>query len=178
MNSLFKVGTPKDERQRRLREAMRSGLPELERSRLQFGKRIIEDERTGDFFTVYRGVIAEAKNSPAVAYFVNDEGDPVFLERHAHARTVEELEAKREKAAQARAERMKPEGAPMITLRLPPHFLTTASYWHQLKNPFRNRVEVGGYLVANPATPEHRRLRHRPRQGIDAHLCGTRDEPA
>ena len=42
----------------------------------------------------------------------------------------------------------------MNTLTLPAHFLTVASHWHQQRNPYRNRVEVGGYLVANPATPD------------------------
>lgn len=40
------------------------------------------------------------------------------------------------------------------TITLKPHFLTVASYWHELQNPYRNRVEVGGFLVANPATPD------------------------
>lgn len=39
------------------------------------------------------------------------------------------------------------------TIKLAPHFWTVASYWHEQRNRFRNRVEVGGFLVANPATP-------------------------
>ena len=39
-------------------------------------------------------------------------------------------------------------------LRLPAHFLTTASYWNERKNPYRSRVETGGYLVADPNTPD------------------------
>jgi hypothetical protein len=39
------------------------------------------------------------------------------------------------------------------TIALPPYFWAIASHWHRRKNPYRNRVEVGGFLVANPATP-------------------------
>ena len=39
-------------------------------------------------------------------------------------------------------------------IQLPAHFLATASYWHQRKNPYSIRYEVGGFLVAAPNSPD------------------------
>jgi len=104
----FNVGARDDERQRQLRHAMRSGLPELERSRLRFGKRVVEDERTGPFYSVCRGVVEEAEFSPAAAFYVSAQGDPVYLEPAPGPKNRDELTARREAKEQARAERLRP----------------------------------------------------------------------
>ena len=94
-------------RDQRLRLAMKSDWPEIPRDRLEFGRYLVTDTGTNELYSLYHGEV-EAQFTPVAAYFVNDEGDPVFLEIHAHARTVEALAAKREALEQARQERMKP----------------------------------------------------------------------
>ena len=71
----------------------------------------------------------------------------------------------------------------MNTIKLPPHFWTVASHWHQQRNPYRNRVEVGGFLVANPATPDTVAFATGPGRGAthayaEVGLCRHDIEPA
>jgi hypothetical protein len=84
----------RERRERQLREAMASGLPELPRSRLAFGRFVIEDEATGDFFAPLRGEFFEAKYSAAIAFYIDEDGQPRFLERPPGPRNRAELEAK------------------------------------------------------------------------------------
>jgi proteasome lid subunit RPN8/RPN11 len=68
-------------------------------------------------------------------------------------------------------------------IQLPPHFLTVASHWHQERNRYRNRVEVGGFLVANPVTPDTVAFATGPGKGAEHEyasvgLCRQDVEPA
>lgn len=60
-------------RQQRIRTAHRAGWDQLERRHLAFG-------RFGTVYRVNRGEIG-AQFSPIAAYFVNESGDAIFLER-------------------------------------------------------------------------------------------------
>ena len=87
---------------------MNSSWPEIPRADLSIGRHQIVDTRTGELFTVVRGVVDYVQYTPVCAYFVAKDGDVVFLERPSGARTVDELAAQREKREQARAERLRP----------------------------------------------------------------------
>ena len=85
-----------DDRRRadRLRVAMSSGLPELSRDDLTFG-RFITHEPTGEFFLVMAGEPAAHKDA-FDAWYVERTGDVTFLERPASGpKTRDELAAHR-----------------------------------------------------------------------------------
>ena len=87
----LKVGaerTPRDELRRRQRErfAMSSGLPELNRSGLRFDRFVVVHEPSGDQFRIYRGEISTGPTHPISAYFYDEAGGIVFLERLPGAR--------------------------------------------------------------------------------------------
>ena len=68
-------------RQQRLRLADRAGWPELERRSLVFQPfGVVIHEPSGDSYRINRGE-PDAQYSPIVAYFVDQFGDPVFLEK-------------------------------------------------------------------------------------------------
>ena len=66
-------------RDERLRLAMNGQWPEIPRGRLEFGRHHVADTATGEFFLVHGGDIG-APTTPIVSYFVDSDGDPVFLE--------------------------------------------------------------------------------------------------
>ena len=67
-------------REQRVAMEMRSNWPELARVDLKFGV-LIEHTPTGAFYRVMRGEVYGAGNDPVDAYFVNADGDAVFLQR-------------------------------------------------------------------------------------------------
>src|SRR4051794_21145122 len=68
-------------RQKVLRAAMSSGLPELPRDRLRFGRfGEVEDTGSGEFYGVIRGEVVEARWSPASAFFLDPDATVVWLE--------------------------------------------------------------------------------------------------
>ena len=68
-------------RQQRIHTAHRAGWDQLERRHLAFGRfGIVTDERDGTVYRFNRGEI-DAQFSPIAAYFVNESGDAIFLER-------------------------------------------------------------------------------------------------
>lgn len=68
-------------RAQRLRVA--STLEEINRADLQFGRfDMVLNTRTGGNYKIIRGEVADAKFTPAVAYYHDSAGDVVFLERH------------------------------------------------------------------------------------------------
>ena len=68
-------------RQQRLRIAHRAGWAELERRNLLFQPfGIVIHEPSGDSYHITRGE-PDVQYSPIVAYFIDPNGDPVFLER-------------------------------------------------------------------------------------------------
>jgi hypothetical protein len=85
-------------------QAMKSGLEEIPRDRLRFSKYVIEDEVTGSFYSAVRGVVNDTQFTNAVAFFFNEQGDPVYLERPAAGpRSRDELAAKRAEREQRRS---------------------------------------------------------------------------
>lgn len=95
-------------REQQVRMAMASGLPEIPRNRLKFGRYQIEDERTGDLYAPVRGWVDDVKNS-AIAFYFDKDGSPRYLELPPYGvRTVDELEARRVAKEQARAARLTP----------------------------------------------------------------------
>ena len=104
-----KVPVDRDEerRQERIGIAMRSRWPEISRSRLEFGRFLVTDTATNELYTIVRGEVVDVQFSPVAAYFFDEGGAVVFLERH-HARTLAALEAQRAAREQAKAERMRP----------------------------------------------------------------------
>lgn len=68
-------------RAERIRTAHRAGWVELERRDLAFQPfGIVVHEPTGDRYRINRGEV-DAQYSPVVAYFIDQFGGPVFLER-------------------------------------------------------------------------------------------------
>jgi hypothetical protein len=71
-------------REQRLRVAMSSGWPELPRSDLapaHFG--LLEHKPTGEFYSVSAGEQSGGTFDTAAAFYIDQAGDPVFLERPA-----------------------------------------------------------------------------------------------
>ena len=69
-------------RHQKIQMAMRSALPEIPRSDLDFHRfGLIEDRASGNFFHALRGELDEPKHSSAVAHFLTESGDPIYLER-------------------------------------------------------------------------------------------------
>lgn len=102
------VDRDKERREQRLRTAMASQWPEIARSRLEHGRHLITDTATGELFSVVRGEI-DGRYSPVAAYFVDEHGQAIFLERPAGGpRNRDELAARRQAKEQAAAERRKP----------------------------------------------------------------------
>jgi hypothetical protein len=52
-------------REQELREAMRSGLPEIERSRLRFERFYVVDEPTGNLFRLLHGAVDPVMGQPS-----------------------------------------------------------------------------------------------------------------
>jgi hypothetical protein len=67
-------------REQRLRVAMRSGWPELNRSDLIFTRYTITHTPSGTVYRAMLGEVATGGPSPVAAYYVDAVGDPVFLE--------------------------------------------------------------------------------------------------
>jgi hypothetical protein len=92
-------------RQQRLHIAMRSTLPELPRSDLAFHKFGIEDIASGNYYKAIRGELTDPNHSAAVGYYINELGDPVYLERPVgspqNRDELNELRAEREQRRQA-----------------------------------------------------------------------------
>ncbi len=73
-------------RHQRVATAHRSGWPEIPRKHLRFDPfSIVVDERDGTTFTVYRGEVVDAIGPayPVSAYYIDEQGDAVFLEKRA-----------------------------------------------------------------------------------------------
>ena len=69
-----------DRRRRRIAIAQRAGWRELERRNLAFGRfGVVTDERDGTVYRVNRGEV-DGQYTPIVAYYIDPNGDPVFLE--------------------------------------------------------------------------------------------------
>ena len=95
-------------RQQRLRIAMQSGWAEVPRNRLKFGARgQVENEATGEFYAVYRGEV-DPQACPVIAYYIDEDGSPVFLEPPRGPRNRDELAASREARERRRAAQTKP----------------------------------------------------------------------
>ena len=76
--------TPRDDlaaqRSRRALEVAKSSLPEFSADELTSGRFGLVLHH-GDQYRIVRGVVDEPKFSSAVAFFVNADGDAVYLER-------------------------------------------------------------------------------------------------
>lgn len=95
-------------RQQDLRAALRSQLPELERSRLRFERYLIVDEKTGALYGRLRGVV-DPEDGAAIAFFITEAGEVAYLEAPpGDARTLDELEAQQTARRQQRTARMTP----------------------------------------------------------------------
>lgn len=71
-------------REQRLRVAMNSGWPELPRSDLAPAHlSLLEHTPTGEYFLISRGEQTGEKYDTAAAFYIDPNGDPVFLERPA-----------------------------------------------------------------------------------------------
>ncbi len=103
-------------RHERIRGIVSSGKTEIPRSELEFGRRWITHEPTGAFFRVWDGD-PQFAGDDVPAYFVNDAGDPILLERatnpgsradlRRHAgRQAERRAAREAEIAQRRAQRL------------------------------------------------------------------------
>lgn len=67
-------------RQQRLALAMRSNWPELPRKDLAFNRFTVTDTSTRIEYRIHRGEV-DAVYAPVAAYYIDEAGDPVFLER-------------------------------------------------------------------------------------------------
>ena len=67
-------------KQQRLHFAESPNWPRIDRADLSFGRFVVENTRTGERYRVCRGEAMDASYSPAVAWFIGTDGDPVFLE--------------------------------------------------------------------------------------------------
>ena len=67
-------------RAQRLRTAISGPLRELKRSDVTLGRFGMVEHTDGSTYRIVRGEVVDALFSPAVAYFVNANGDVVFLE--------------------------------------------------------------------------------------------------
>ena len=119
-SSLFVTGTPQDQeraraqfrKEQRLRIAHDSGRPELRRADLRFDHHYVVHEPTGALYMQMRGEVASGYYDNVDAYFVNQAGEAVFLQRPPGPQTLDELsEARAEREArraqQARAMRIR-----------------------------------------------------------------------
>jgi len=74
--------TPRDEllREQRLRFAMKAGLLEVPRKNIEHGPfgAVTAD---GVRYRIYRGLVQEPASTPVIAFYVNSDGSPTFLER-------------------------------------------------------------------------------------------------
>ena len=109
----FVVGGEEDRRRarqeylaaQRVAIAMRSGLPEIPRGNLTFGRFGHIEDRSGEFYRRRRGEIEDPKHSSAVAFYLDPGGDPIYLERPVGGpRNHEELEQRRAENEQRRAD--------------------------------------------------------------------------
>ncbi|HEU6445316.1 MAG TPA: hypothetical protein VFL61_09685 [Gaiellaceae bacterium] len=80
--------------QRRLEHARRAGWPQLDRADLDFQRYWVEYRPTGRFYSVHRGELVDGLYTSAAAFYLNDRGAIVFLERPpaGSPQTREELE--------------------------------------------------------------------------------------
>ena len=68
-------------RHQRITTAHRAGWTELERRHLVFARfGVVTDERDGTVYRINKGEI-DAQYSPISAYYIDQFGDPVFLEK-------------------------------------------------------------------------------------------------
>ena len=91
--------------QRFTAEVMRSGLPEIPRADIahqRFG--VVEDTRNGTFFRARRDGLIDLHHTQAIAYYCDEAGTPILLERPPGAQTRAELEAQQTEREQRRAE--------------------------------------------------------------------------
>lgn len=90
-------------RQRRNHEIFASKLQELSRSELAFSRRgFVEHLPSGDYYRVAQGELVDMAYTGAVAYFVNEGGDGVLLERPTGIKTRAELEQKQREREERR----------------------------------------------------------------------------
>lgn len=85
MTSMFRTQPQqsRDDLRRAQRLRVAHTIEEINRSDLQFHRfDIVHHTRTGDNYKIIRGEIADAKFTPAVAYYHDTTQDVVFLERH------------------------------------------------------------------------------------------------
>lgn len=83
--------------------AMRSQLPEVPRGQIEFGK-FGRVEIAGEFYAVIRGHVDDPSRSPAVAWYVDEHGEIVWLERPPSGpRSRAELEQREAERAQREA---------------------------------------------------------------------------
>ena len=93
-DAVFATGNPEEQRaardeyrrQQRLQAAMRSGMQELERSDLEFGRFHITHRPSGQLFHVTRGEQFAGQYDTATAYYVTAGQEVAFLEPHPAAR--------------------------------------------------------------------------------------------
>lgn len=67
-------------KQQRLHFAENSTWKRIDLADLRFERYLVENARTGERYRVCRGEAMDASYSPAVAWFIGTDGDPVFLE--------------------------------------------------------------------------------------------------
>ena len=95
------------QRHQRIRGIVSSGKTEIPRSELEFGRRWITHEPTGAFYRVWDGD-PQFAGADVPAYFVNETGDPILLERATNPGSRADLEdmraAKQERRAAREAE--------------------------------------------------------------------------
>ena len=99
-DAVFATGNPEEQRaardeyrrQQRLQAAMRSGMQELERSDLEFGRFHITHRPSGQLFHVTRGEQFAGQYDTATAYYVTAGQEVAFLEPPSGGpKTVDEL---------------------------------------------------------------------------------------
>ena len=108
----FVIGTDADQRrareefrrQQQIAAAMRSPLPEIPRSDLEFHRfGQIEDRASGNLYRAVRGDLVDPSHSTAIGYYLTEHGLPVYLERPVGSpQNRAELEAKQAELEQRR----------------------------------------------------------------------------
>jgi hypothetical protein len=84
-------------RRRQLEHARRAGWPQLEHDDIVFRRfGLVEHKPTGRLYRLHRGQLVDALYTTAVAWYLSERDEVVFLEdAPGPARTVAELEARR-----------------------------------------------------------------------------------
>jgi hypothetical protein len=115
-DSKYVTGTEADQARARaewhanrfLAQVMNSDLEEIPRADLQpFRPGMLEDQRTGQLYHLYRGEFIDLAHPGADAYFIAAGGSPVLLKKPQGPQTREEIEARRAANEQRRAEQAK-----------------------------------------------------------------------